>query len=121
MVVRLAVRILDQVVEQVDRHDEKSNDHECDERASTKIDAGLRVVNFFARPRLESIFLCNTLGEKLYDEGMVRTGEQKIRYNVVSILRIIAFVESRGVRTFRKGNGLCRICRERSMLLSSHA
>lgn len=64
MVVESAVGVFDQVVEQVDRHDEECDYHECDERAGTEVDAGLRVVDFVAAAGFEGIFLWDVLGER---------------------------------------------------------
>jgi hypothetical protein len=60
MAVKFAVLIFEQVVEQVDRHDEKCDYHESDERAGAEVDAVLGVVDFFAGAGLQGVFLSNT-------------------------------------------------------------
>jgi hypothetical protein len=57
MAVKFAVLIFEQVVEQVDRHDEKCDYHESDEGAGAEVDAGLGVVDFFAGAGFQDVFL----------------------------------------------------------------
>jgi hypothetical protein len=51
MAVKFAVLIFKQVVEQVDRHDEKCDYHESDEGTGAEVDAGLGIVDFVAGAR----------------------------------------------------------------------
>ena len=73
MVVEFAVGVFDQIVEQVDRHDEKCDYHERDERAGAEVDAGLRVVDFVAGAGFEGVFLWDMLG------GKHQNGRQGVR------------------------------------------
>lgn len=60
MPVELAVFALDKAVEQIDGHDEKCRDHDCDERACQDVDACAGKVDFSLGTRFEGVFL-NTL------------------------------------------------------------
>lgn len=62
MVVEYAVGVFDQVIEQVNWHDEKCDYHECYEGAGAEVDAGLRVVDFVAGAGFEGVFLWDVLG-----------------------------------------------------------
>jgi hypothetical protein len=86
MVVEFAVGVFDQIVEQVDRHDEKCDYHERDERAGAEVDAGLRVVDFVAGAGLEGVFLWDMLGGKHWGGRLGVRGSRRYAGIWVSVL-----------------------------------
>jgi hypothetical protein len=90
MVVKLAIGVFHQVVEQVDRHDEECDDHECDEGAGTEVDAGLCVVDFVAGAGFEGVFLWIMLGEKHHGKRLgVRESRRYAMIKVSALLLTI--------------------------------
>ena len=109
MVVEFAVGVFDQIVEQVDRHDEKCDYHERDERAGAEVDAGLRVVDFVAGAGFQGVFLRSLLGGKCEGWGEDGRGSRIYAGICVSVSSL----------TFFNGTEQCAYVQKRKWLMQS--
>jgi hypothetical protein len=102
MVVEFAIGVFDQDVEQVDRHDEKCDYHECDERAGAEVDAGLRVVDFVAGAGFEGVFLWDILGGEHVRRRLCVRASRRYAVEEVSVLPLEASGGLRSVTHIQK-------------------